>query len=166
MIFNIDDFINAYGLADKRDSFSGFKVQGAVYLKKRDEIILKIENDHILPYAIYHDLKDYLEGLLKHDLTLYIKTNDQRMSLAEITAYLKDYSKDTCAFKSALPIIKDEVLTIHYDQKKHYESDEVHFDDLKTYFKNIGYVKELAFSYQKENTTFVGEIEIEPQRGS
>ena len=126
-------------------------IEGVVYLKKKDEVLIKVKSPKILPYCVYRDLKSYSDSLIDHQVTLFIRADDQELSLCELAKYLKAYSEDNdMAFKSALPTIKDDQIIIKYDQQKHYDTDGPYFDDLRHYLKDIGYERTIDFAYTED----------------
>ena len=150
MTFDINDFIKQYNLESKKDQLSSFKIDKVLYYRSKDETLIKVHNATVLPYDVYNALKDYLKTLINHDVRMIVNTDSDEISLLEISQYLRGYSNGhKSLFKLAMPIIKDETLTIFYEEKKSYDGDKEYFDDLKLYFASIGYRAELNFSYQE-----------------
>ncbi len=154
MRFDINDFIKRYKHESKQDRLASFVIDEVLYYRQTDEVIVKVHNAKVLPYDMYNDLKDYLRFLISHDVRMIVVADAEEVSVFEMTQYLRGYSMSHHSlFKSALPVIKDDTLTIFYEDKEGYDGDESHFDDLKLYLANIGYRKEVAFAYQEEKRT-------------
>ena len=161
MGFKIEQFFETYNYEeDKRSSFDGFEVLDILYYRRKDHIIIKVANDKILPFSHYHDLKEYFNQIIDHRVDLYIKAKNDTISLCDVTYYLKDYSlHHHDLFKSALPIINNDIITLTYDDKKYYDLDEKAFNDIITYFNDIGYTKEIKFDYAVLKEVEVKEVE-------
>ena len=147
----IDSLIKRYGLEDKRPFLENVKIVSCVLHKSKDEVIITLASPEILSFTLYSKIKEYFEELIEHDVSLFIEPNESNLVLNDVIYYLKDYSKDhASAFRSALPLLIDGNLDIHYDQKKHYDTDRPYFCDLMSYLHKIGLKTDITFSFEDE----------------
>lgn len=160
MAFDINIFFNKFNYKDEdKVHFVDFEISDVLYLKKQDRIILKIKNQKVLPFSQYNDFYNYVTSILEHDVELYLKANDENISLCDLTHYLKDFSsKHNALFRSALPILENNQIYMMYDDKKYYDLDEPFFHDLVTYFHNIGYHDDVEFKVQSIKEPEIKEI--------
>ena len=161
MQFRIGAFFEQYNYDEDRIKFfGGFDIEDVLFFRHRNQIIIKASNGRVLPFSCYHDLKKYFNGILGVDVELYIKAQNEDISLCDITYYLKDYSKNNRdLFRSSLPCIRDGIIHMTYDNEKYYESDQEHFEDLLTYFHNIGIHCDVKFCVIEDKEAECLEIE-------
>ena len=159
MNFDIKGLLSTYN-EEKSKFFDGFKIVDVLFNKKNESIIIKIENDSILPFTLYNDLYNYFKDLGLDNFKLYIKAKKQDLQLKEVNLYLDDYRKDNDGFKECVPLLTDDGFELSYCDEKEYQNDLSYIDDLKLYFINVGYRKEI-FMNCKENKD-VEIIEKEP----
>ena len=62
---------------DKQRYLNNFTVVDALWKKSNELLIIKAENDEVLPYAIYADILDYFSALKLKNVKLYIKAKNQ-----------------------------------------------------------------------------------------
>ena len=64
MSFNIKDIIAKYGYNEERSAaLEHFKVVDVLFRKSNGLLIIKAENDKVLPYGIYTDVLNYFKDL-------------------------------------------------------------------------------------------------------
>ena len=60
MKFEVKNIIEKYNYSEEKAIYlNGFSIIDVLYRKENDFTIIKANNDHILPYSIYEDIKDY-----------------------------------------------------------------------------------------------------------
>jgi len=136
---------------DKAVYFEGFNIVDALYKKSSDFTILKAENQFILPYNLYEDLKNYLTSLGLKNFKLYIKANNQDLSLKDFNQYLEEYQETRNSFKNCAALLSEEGICLSYTDNDEYEKDLDHLDDLKLFFYDLGYRKEISSTIKKIN---------------
>jgi len=160
MSFDIKDLISKYP-EEKAKYFAGFKIVDALFNKRNDSLVIKIENDNILPFGLYNDLKDFFKHNGVYNFKLYIKAVNQQLPLKDINLYLEDYRKENNGFVNCVPVLNEDGFSLVYDNKQEYEMDLQNVDDLKLYLINIGYKKEFVLDF-KDVQQEVIPVELEP----
>lgn len=166
MNFNINDLIekNEYS-SEKASYFNNFRVVDVLYRKTTDFTIIKCENDSVLPYSLYADLIEYFKGFGINNLKLYLKANKQDLAIKDINLYLDEYRNINGTFRTCVPLIDSDGFVLSYTDKKDYEDDTRNIDDLKLYFFDLGYRKDIKMAI-KDNSSeepFIEEKEALPQ---
>ena len=152
MNFNINNFIEEFKYDDDKSAYlSNFKVVDVLYRKSLDFAYIKAENDVVLPYSIYMDLLSYFKKHGLENLKLYIKANNQDLPIKEINLYLESYYHNNNSFKSCVPVISDDGFTLSYTEKDEFENDLHDLDNLKLYFYDLGYRKNIEMKYKENN---------------
>ncbi|MBQ0035365.1 MAG: PolC-type DNA polymerase III, partial [Firmicutes bacterium] len=139
--------------------FDGFSIVDVLYNKRNDYLIIKIVNDSVLPYSLYRDLNDYFKELGLDNFKLYIKANKQDLALKDINLYLDDYRKDNDGFRDCVPLISDNGFVLSYSDKSEFQRDLSSIDDLKLYFINIGYRKDILMDHKDIKDLVIEEVE-------
>ena len=157
MKFNIEDFFGKYDYKeDKKQYFSNFIVTSATLQKESELVIMKIENDFILPYQQNEDLKKYFNSLGFPNVKLIFKTKKQDLSINDAGRYLSEYNKLHPNFFNTPVILKDdEGLLLSYLEQEEKEKDELDLDNLKLFFHDIGYRREISMVVQEEKEFIV-----------
>jgi len=150
MNFNIDDVIAKYGYnEEKAGCFSHFHVKDVLYRRSSGLTIIKAENDTLLPYGLYCDLLAYFKEYGLENLKLYLKAEDQDLPLREIGLYLDEFRSVSSYFQSCVPVCGTEGFVLSYADENDYNSDLDHLDDLKLYFYDLGYRKQISMQLKK-----------------
>ncbi|MBQ5443679.1 MAG: PHP domain-containing protein, partial [Erysipelotrichaceae bacterium] len=165
MSFNIKDIIAKYGYNEERSAaLEHFKVVDVLFRKSNGLLIIKAENDKVLPYGIYTDVLNYFKDLGFERSKLYIKAGDQCLPIPEINLYLEEYRKENKGFSSCVPIKTEEGFDLSYSDKEEYLKDLHELDELKLFFYDLGYRKTISLKYQEEEKEVViEEVEALPQ---
>ena len=166
MNFQIQNLIDSYNYnADKAAVLSDFRIRDVLYRKQADFVIIKAENNCVLPYSIYNDIMDYFHSLGFANLKLYIKAADQDLPIREINLYLDEYRKNNPGFHNCVPVISDKGFELSYDDKDAYENDLDLLDELKLFFYDLGYRKDISLIYKQadNSSSVVEEKEALPQ---
>ena len=165
MKFEVKNIIEKYNYSEEKAIYlNGFSIIDVLYRKENDFTIIKANNEHILPYSIYEDLKDYFKSLGINNLKLYIKANKQDLPLRDINLYLEDYRKVYKGFSDCVPIISSEGFDLSYTNEDSYEDDLRFLDDLKLYFYDLGYRKNIDLLYkEKKSEVVIEEKEAIPE---
>ena len=81
MRFNIENLFEKYQYDETQKSyFSGFNIVDVAYRKIKELVILKIENDTLLPFDEYCDLIKYLDSLGIHNVKLLFKLKNNSLN--------------------------------------------------------------------------------------
>lgn len=127
--------------------FDGFNVKDVLAKKQDNLVILKIENDNIIPFNYLNDLKEYLTTLGLTNVKLYFKVKNQDISIKDFKTYLEHYSKEhNNHFNEDVVIKEDDHFVLSYVNMKSLENDLEYLDDLKLYFYDIGYRKDIILN--------------------
>ena len=144
MKFNIEDIFEYYKYSDEEKAyFSNFNVLEATYQKAKDTIIIKLENDNVLPFKNYKDLYDYFMALGVGDIKLYIKVKDDDLNLKELNHYFDEFKKRHGHFKDGLIVKTQGGFKVSYVDEDAYDTDSAFEDDLRLFFYDIGYRKNI-----------------------
>ncbi|MDO4501253.1 MAG: PolC-type DNA polymerase III [Erysipelotrichaceae bacterium] len=144
MSFSLDDIFNTYEYTDDEKSvFSGFNIVDVLYKKSDELVIFKIENDFVLPYKQYEDLLKYFNEAGFDNVRLYFKVKDGDLTVKEIGHYLYAYKKLFNCFGDAVVTKDDEGMVLSYVSEDSYNRDNDYLEDLKLFFCNVGYRKEI-----------------------
>lgn len=160
MKFNISDLIILKQYSDdKAKYFSNFSVVDVVYKKSEDICTIKAENDYVLPYGLYLDLIEYFKSLGINNLKLFIKAKNQILSLKDFSDYLDGYRNENNAFKDCVPVVSNDGYDLSYNNKESYKNDVQFLDELKLFFYNLGYRKDINMKYKASEAQA---IELDP----
>ena len=150
MNFDINELFKTKEYNDeKKKYFSNFSIVDVIYHKTNDSSIIKANNDCLLPYSLYSDLLSYLDSVGVKNAKLFIKANNQDLPLQEISLYLQDYLKENDSFKDCVPIISEEGFSLLYNNKDSYTNDLSFLDELKLYFYDLGYRKNINMIFKQ-----------------
>ena len=139
---------------DKKSLFNSFNVVDVLYKKNADSLIIKIENEKILPIDVIVDLKNYFDSIGFKNTRLYFKVNDDELSVKEINSYIAYFKDNFNSFKDAVVLKNDNGFVLSYLDENSYEKDKEAIDDLKLFFYDLGYHKEINMEIKelKEET--------------
>ena len=150
MRFDIKDIIEKYQYSEsKAQYFEGFKIVDVLLKKEEQFIIIKAENEHVLPYGLYCDLKNYFTDLGIGNFKLYIKANKQELQLKDINLYLQEYRNQAKGFKECVPLHSPDGFVLSYTNEQDYLNDLENIDDLKLFFYDLGYRNDISLTYKK-----------------
>ncbi|MBO4358725.1 MAG: PHP domain-containing protein, partial [Erysipelotrichaceae bacterium] len=159
MNFDISRFIEENNYTEEKAAYlDNFRVVDVLYRKSLDFAYIKAENDVVLPYGIYMDLLSYLKKNGLENLKLYIKARSQDLPIKEINLYLESYYHDNHSFRSCVPVIGEDGFILSYTDRNEYEHDFHDLEDLKLYFYDLGYRRNIEMKL-KENV--IGNIQVE-----
>ena len=154
MNFQIQSLIDKYSYnADKAAVLSDFRIRDVLYRKASDFVIIKAENNCVLPYSIYSDIMEYFKSLGFANLKLYIKAADQELPIREINLYLDEYRKNNPGFVNCVPTISDKGFELAYEDKDSFEADSDSLDELKLFFYDLGYRKDIGLKMNEPKKT-------------
>ena len=164
MKFSIKDLIDIKQYDDgKANYFTNFNVVDVTYSKTKNSCIIKAENEYVLPYSLYSDLLEYFKNLGVKNIKLYIKANKQELPIREINLYLDEYRKLNNCFINCVPVISDDGFVLSYNDENAYKEDESCLDELKLYFYDLGYRKNISMKYKKNEDVVLEEKDPLPQ---
>ncbi len=151
MKFNIEEYISLKNYDKEKSAFFlDFSIDDVLYKKSSDLIILKISNSCILPYCLYEDLNNYFKGLGLNNLRLYIKANNNEMSLKDFQHYLRSFSDDhDNLFNNAVAIKENNGFILSYCDNDFLNNDEAYLDDLKLFFYDIGNRADITLRFKE-----------------
>ena len=163
MKFDINNLIEEKKYSeDKAKYFSNFNIIDVIFSKNDDFSSIKAENDYVLPYNLYIDLNDYLKNLGLDRFKLFIKAKNQELPIMEINSYLDAYRKLNNTYKDCVPIISSDGFILSYTDINSYNNDLNDLDNLKLYFYDLGYRKNIIMK-TKDVENIVEELEPLPQ---
>ena len=164
MQFSIDKFIETKKYdEDKAKYFSNFSIVDVTYKKTNDLCIIKAENDSVLPYGLYIDLVEYFANFGIKNIKLYIKAKNQDLSIKDINLYLEEYRKLNNTFNDCVPLISDDGFVLSYNQEESFKNDLDSLDELKLYFYDLGYRKNIVMKVKKHEDVVLEEFDPLPQ---
>ena len=164
MKFDINDLIAKKKYPEnKANYFVNFKIVNVIYKKSDDFCIIKAENDSLLPYPLYRDLIDYFKEIGLNNIKFYLKANNQDLEIKDINLYLDDYRKDNACFLDCVPVLSDEGFTLQYKNADDYDNDLNMLDDIKLYFYDLGYRKNIGMKVKSFVCDTVEELDPLPQ---
>ena len=164
MKFDINDLVRIKKYSeDKSSFFRNFSIKEVTYNKPKDFSIIKAENDCVLPFSLYCDLKEYFKKLGINNFKLYIKAINQSLPICEINLYLDDYRKQNNAFLSCVPMICNNGFVLSYANEEDYKNDEEYLEDLKLYFYDLGYRKDIILKMKIVKDNVDDELDPLPQ---
>ena len=156
--------VELYDYSDEKKRYlNNFSVVDALFKKGNELLIIKAENDEVLPYAIYADILDYFNRLNLKNVTLYIKAKNQDLPIKEINLYLDEYRRNNEGFGSCVPLADNEGFILSYTDENEMVKDSEYIDDLKLFFYNLGYRKNILTRMNNAEVKEVIEIEAKPQ---
>ena len=168
MEFDIKNFIQYKDYkGEKARYFSNFNIIDVTYRKINNSCIIKAENDYVLPYCLYNDLLDYFDSLGIDNLKLFIKAKNQDLPLSDINLYLDEFRKINNSFIECVPLIDTDGFILSYVEQKDYDNDLQNLDELKLYFYDLGYRKNITMKVKEIQTNV--ELEVKqplPQTSS
>ena len=140
--FNIDTFLSEKNYDEKTcELFKSFNVVDSLYKKNKDSLILKIENEKILPLEVVRELVAYFKAFGFSHVRLYFNVKDDELSHKEINTIVQGFKDSYHAFNNALVVRNDNGFTLSYIDDDAYEKDREFIDDLKLFFYDLGYRK-------------------------
>ena len=153
MSFDIKSFLDTKGYLDEQISFfEHLKIEEVFYYKRKDKIIYRISNDRILPFVLYEDLLNYLKERFIEDTSLVFEVLNHDLPIREINLYLKHYAHlHNGAFLSFAARSVDDGIILSSLDENYYETDKEELENLRLYFKDIGYDKKINIDLRKEN---------------
>lgn len=153
MAFNIKHFFESKGyIAEQLSFFEHFEIKEVLYYRKKDLVMLKITNRNILPFVLYEDLLTYLQKEVCENITLIFEVEDQNIAVKDINLYLKAFSKlHNGAFLSSAAKLSDEGIILSCLDENYFVCDQENLDDLKIYFKDLGYTREIKLDLRKQS---------------
>ena len=167
MNFDINKFIETKNYeSNKASYFSNFNIVNVTYSKSKEACIIKAENDYVLPFGIYSDLIEYLSSFGLKNIKLLVKAKNQDLPIREINLYLEEYRSVNNSFINCVPLIDDNGFVLSYDDEQSYKNDEEYLDDLKLYFFDLGYRKEITTKLKNKTEVIPEELEPLPQLSS
>ncbi|MBR2577520.1 MAG: PHP domain-containing protein, partial [Erysipelotrichaceae bacterium] len=145
MKFNLEELFSRYEYNNtEKACFSGFKIVDALYKKSKDLVTIRIENDEILPCRLYNDVIDYFRSYGFSNLKIYFKVRNDDLSVKEIAHYVNEYKSIYNTFKDGIIVRNNDGFAISYVDEEAYQKDSEYLDDLKLYFYNLGYRKDIT----------------------
>ncbi len=151
MNFDIKNVIDKYNYSNEKVVYlNDFKIVDVLLKKATGFTIIKAENSVVLPYTIYQDLLSYFKGLGLDNIKLYIKANTQNLPIKEINLYLDEYRKNNSGFINCVPVADDNGFILLYTDNIEYINDEKELDELKLFFYDLGYRKDIKMSLKNE----------------
>ncbi|MBQ6492610.1 MAG: PolC-type DNA polymerase III [Erysipelotrichaceae bacterium] len=158
MNFDIKDLIRHYEYSsDKAAVLSDFSIVDVLYRKSNGFLIIKAENDCMLPYSMYSDILNYFRNFGFDNMKLYLKARKQELPIREINLYLNEYHERNGFFSDCVPVISEGGFDLSYAEKKEYEKDLEDLDELKLYFYDLGYRRDINMVLKDE----IKEVKIE-----
>ena len=152
MNFNIQDIIEKNNYNQQKAAYlSNFKIVDVLYRKSSDFTIIKAENDTVLPFGIYNDIIAYFKELGINNLKLYLKANKQNLPIREINLYLDEYRHINNGFLSCAAVVDDDGFVLSYTDESEYENDLNRLDELKLFFYDLGYRKNISLKLKDES---------------
>ena len=140
--FNIDTFLSEKNYDEEIcELFKSFNVVDSLYKRNKDSLILKIENEKILPLEIVRELAAYFKAFGFSHVRLYFNVKDDELSHKEINTIVQGFKDSYHAFNNALVVRNDNGFTLSYIDDDAYEKDREFIDDLKLFFYDLGYRK-------------------------
>ena len=152
MKFNIEDVFEKYNYGEeKKKAFSNFSIGEVAFQKNKNLVLIKAENDFILPYEQYNDLLSYMESLGFPNTRFLIKAKDKHISVNELTHYLKGYSELHHNFFSGCIIQnKDDGIVLSYVDENDLNKDEIDLDNLRLYLFEIGFTLNVELKLEEK----------------
>ncbi|MBQ6559388.1 MAG: PolC-type DNA polymerase III [Erysipelotrichaceae bacterium] len=150
MNFDIRYFIDEFRYTDDKAAFlADFRIVDVLYRRSLDFAYIKAENAKVLPYGIYMDLISYFHKHGLNNLKLYIKAKDQDLPIKEINLYLESYAHDHDTFRTCVPLLGEDGFILSYTDKEEYDRDQDDLDELKLYFYDLGYRRQISMQYKE-----------------
>ena len=154
--FNIDTFLSEKNYDEETcELLKSFNVVDSLYKRNKDSLILKIENEKILPLEVVRELATYFKAFGFSHVRLYFNVKDDELSHKEINTIVQGFKDSYHAFNNALVVRNDNGFTLSYIDEDSYEKDREFFDDLKLFFYDLGYRKSIEMELKQ--------IEQEPE---
>ena len=165
MSFQSKDIIARYGYnEEKAQNIDNFKVVDVLFQKRNGFLIIKAENRCVLPFGIYNDILAYFRDLGFEKTKLYIKAENQNLPIREINLYLGDFRNENPGFTSCVPVISSDGFDLSYTDENDYQKDQEALDELKLYFYDLGYRKNISLKLKEEKEPeLVVERQMMPQ---
>ena len=147
--------IELYDYSDEKQRYlNNFSVADALFKKSNELLIIKAENDEVLPYAIYSDILDYFSSLKLNNVKLYIKAKNQDLPLREINLYLDEYRKNNDGFKNCVPTVDPDGFSLSYTDQSEYEKDQAFIQELILFFYDLGFRKTISMKMNNISTFY------------
>ncbi len=155
---DISEFLNKQNYDEIQSRyFEGFDVVDSVYRKAEDEIILKINTRHIMPYDLVNDFINYLKQYDVEHIHCIFKSEEQDLTLLHFNEYLRAFNKETRLFKDAIAHQSDEGFVLSYIDENAFNNDSRAIDELKLYFYDLGYRKDIEMVMQQHKEAVLEE---------
>ena len=139
--FNIDTFLSEKNYDEEIcELFKSFKVVDSLYKRNKDSLILKIENEKILPLEVVRELAAYFKAFGFSHVRLYFNVKDDELSHKEINTIVQGFKDSYHAFNNALVVRNDNGFTLSYIDERDFEKDREFIDDLKLFFCNVAWI--------------------------
>lgn len=151
-MFDIARLFEKYGYDEKKAAyFADFKVADVAYQKSKDLVIIRIENRCILPHALYEDLITFISELGLDNFKVFFRVREDDIQLRDFSAYLRVFSSlnHDCFRKCVVTPCEDGFVFTYIDESD-MSMDENFMDDLKLFFYDLGYRREITQIYKKE----------------
>lgn len=148
--FNIDTFLSEKNYDEEIcELFKSFKVVDSLYKRNKDSLILKIENEKILPLEVVRELAAYFKAFGFSHVRLYFNVKDDELSHKEINTIVQGFKDSYHAFNNALVVRNDNGFTLSYIDERDFEKDREFIDDLKLFFYDLGYRKPIEMKLKQ-----------------
>ncbi|MBR2802091.1 MAG: PolC-type DNA polymerase III [Erysipelotrichaceae bacterium] len=139
---------------EKSRYFDSFSVDDVLYHKQSRFVMIRVNAQGIYPFALYQDLRAYLSELISLPVQLLVKAANEDLPLKEASQYLRFYTEEHMhAFEKACPVSSNGHMVIQYADRQSFEEEKRHFDELRIFFEDIGYHREIVFSVREEVKT-------------
>lgn len=144
MKFNKEEFFDFYKYdEEKKKYFSNFVLNNAEYNSNNDRLTIWFNNDFILKDYLYLDLYNYFSKYCLF-LDIIINAKNDNLNSNDIYAYIELFNKNGYQnFKNIHIRNTDSGFIIEYVDEDQMHKDEQYLDDLKLFFYNIGYHKNI-----------------------
>ena len=164
-MFDIKNLFEKYEYNEEKiNKFSNFKIVDGTYKRKEGLLILKIENDEILPHSLYKDLCNYLTNEGIDNFQLIFKCKKTCLPVNELSHYLNDYAQRTNHFNNCVVIKEDNTVYLSYTNEFDANEDRQHLDDLMLYFYDLGFRGNIDIKIKEYSEPEAIEVEALPKK--
>lgn len=140
---------------NEKEIFKNFEIIDCTLNVENDAVYIVFKNDVILPYKNYMDLRSFLEYKEIENFHLSFKVQNDDLGLKDINHYIEYFQKlnNNDAFSNAVVILNNYGFVLSYIDENTCSSDEGYLYDLKLFFHDLGYRKniEQEIRDEKEN---------------
>lgn len=163
MIFDVQNIIDAYNYDEEQiANLRGFNVIDVLYFKTKERILFKIGNNKILPFNQYNDVLNFFKSSLTGDISLLFVVDNHELPIKEVNLYLKAFSNQhNGAFKSFAAKSSDNGIVLSSLDEQYYSLDQNELDDLREYFRDLGYDKTIEIDLRKANEFVETRVKLE-----